>query len=520
MTDSSGDRPGSRRGLISRTESFLERVRNLVVSIAVILGFVVILASLIINGWSGRYSIEPITAPDDFQKEVENSAGIAALLRDDLNKLVQISGTNVAIKPVGDQKAPEVTVMGTTISIDYVIGAFRRLIGKEYPKITGEISHSAKHSTLADAPMLCPKLAKSSEPVKLILRVGDGGGVPFFEGEGSFPEVAMCGALYTLRIVDPYSAASYLGQTLPTRMQAFKLLDEVAADSPSADMAELNLIRGNIELGAGKQSDAERLFKQASSDYNDRHRGRINLWGWYPAFDGLTTNTFDEDGWYPALDGLATTYLLSGRYEQALDSVEKSLRLRQDYQSAMFHRAQIFDFQVRALTNGKEKDNCKILGYAATAREYYHNVLRRYPDMAVAYLNEGIMFLALDTYWRFHPSVQCNHGDDGYSSEAGAVAERLADLDEEAESDLKEATMLDPNDSNGWMQLGILLMQRQNPGIPRRPKDFTAEFRSKTLADALEALKTANKLNPDDPYISGLLDQAKDVEKQLSEAPE
>jgi hypothetical protein len=342
VPDNSGDRLRDGTGAISRAESFLERARNLMVSIAVVVGFVVIAVSLIINGWGGRYSIEPISAPDDFQKSVENGVGIAALLRDDLNKLVQISGTvqisetNVAIKPIGDEKAPEVTVMGTTISIDHVIAAVRRLVGKEYSKITGEISYVDKNSTPAEPPVLCPELAKSKAPERLVLREGDGGGVPFFEGEGSFLDVVRCGALYTLKVVDPYSAASFLGQKRSTEMQAFKLLEEVAAASPSSDMAQIDLIRGNIKLGSGKKSEAERFFNQASADYSDRHRGRAGLLGWYPAFDGLTTVALQEEGWYMALDRLATTHLLARRYDEALASVERSLELQPDYKLAMF----------------------------------------------------------------------------------------------------------------------------------------------------------------------------------------
>ena len=166
MTENSDGQPQARSGLISGVESFFERARNFIINVAVIAGSLVVAVSLTINGWGGRYSIQPISAPDGFQKDVENSAGIAALLRDDLNNLVRISGTNVAIKPVGDQKAPEVTVMGTTFSLDYFVGALRNLIGKQYPRITGEISYVDKNSTPANPPMLSPDLAKSKAEVK------------------------------------------------------------------------------------------------------------------------------------------------------------------------------------------------------------------------------------------------------------------------------------------------------------------------------------------------------------------
>jgi tetratricopeptide (TPR) repeat protein len=515
VTQNSDGQSEVRSGLISGADSFLERARNFIVSTAVVVGFLLIAFSLIVNGWSGRYSIEPISAPDDFLRNVESSVGIAALLRDDLNKLVTTSGTNVAIKPVGDQKAPEVTVMGTTLSLDYFVGALRRLMGTQYPRITGEISYVDKNSTPTNPPMLCPDLAKSKAEVKLVLRVGDDGGVPFFEGEGSFLDVSLCGALYTLRIVDPYSAASYLGQRDQTQMQAFKLLEEAAAESASSDMAEIDLIRGNIQLGKGNTSEAERLFDQASADYNDRHRVRVGWFGWYPAFDGLATMRLEEGGWYPAFDGLATTYLLEGRYEQASASVEKALELQHDYKSALFHKAQISDFLFRGEVYEDRSKKCTMLKHVYKAKNAYHDVVTAYPDMAVAYFNEGLMLLLLDTYRRFHPIVGCERGDADYSPEAEAIIKDLAKFDGESEWNFRQAILLDPDDPNAWLQLGILLAQRQEPRMWGKP--LTTDFRRKTLSEAIEYLNTAKKLRPDDVGIRSRLVQA-ESEREAIEA--
>jgi hypothetical protein len=194
--------------------SWIEQARTVIIAVIVVW---LVVFSLTNSGWSGRYSIEPIAAPDRFQRSVESSVGTAALLGDDLNKLVSLSGTNVAIKPAGDQRVPEVMVMGATFSLDC-------LIGKQYPLITGEIRYVDKNSTPGDLPMLCPDLVESKAEVKLVLSVSDDGLAPFFEGEGSFREVVRCGALYALKIIDPYSAASYLGQRPETQPQALKIL--------------------------------------------------------------------------------------------------------------------------------------------------------------------------------------------------------------------------------------------------------------------------------------------------------
>jgi tetratricopeptide (TPR) repeat protein len=510
VTKNLNGQPQGGSKLTSGFETFLERARNLIINVAVIGGSLVIALSITINGWGGRYSIEPISAPDDFQKNTNNGLAIAALLRDDLNKLVRISGTNVAIKPVGDQKAPEVTVMGTTFSLDYFMGAVRGLIGKQYPRITGEISYSDKNKKLGNSPMLCPDLARSKAAVKLVLRVADDGGVPFFEGEGSFPEVALCGALYTLRIVDPYSAASYLGQRPETQPQALEILDEAAATIvkdksarpwvdklySSSDMAEIDLIRANIKLGNENKQEAEYLFEAADKDYNDRHLGR--------------------GGWYPAFDGLATTYLEEGRFKEAVASVDKALELQNDYKSAMFHKAQIFDFQFREERNNESSNKCQMLEHVNRAKTFYDDVVRKYPDMAVAYFNKGLMLLLLDTYWHFHPTAGCVPGDAEYTRGAETIAKHLRDLDREAESNFREAIMLDPEDSNAWLQLGILLMQRQEPGW-QKPELLSTDSRRETLNEAIASLNTAEKLKPEDPFIRGRLNEAK-AEKEANEA--
>jgi tetratricopeptide (TPR) repeat protein len=264
-----------------------------------------------------------------------------------------------------------------------------------------------------------------------------------------------------------------------------------AAAEPASDMAQNYLIRGNIMLGSQRKREAEALFAEANSAYNARHIGAA--------------------GWYPAFDGLATTYLEEERYSDALASVERALELQHDYKSALFHKAQIFDFQFRAEVYNEQSNKCTMFKHVDLAKTYYHDVVTKYPDMAVAYYNEGLMLLLLDTYWRFHPTAGCGPGDADYSPGAEAVAKHLADLDRESEANFREATMLDPKDPNAWLQLGILVMQRQEPRMS--PQPLTTDFRRETLSDAIKCFTAAKALRPDDKGIGDRLNQA-EAEKQ------
>ena len=76
--------------------------------------------------------------------------------------------------------------------------------------------------------------------------------------------------------------------------------------------------------------------------------------------------------------------------------------------------------------------------------------------------------------------------------------------------------MLDPEDSNAWLQLGILLMQRQEPGW-QKPELLSTDSRRETLNEAIASLNTAEKLKPEDPFIRGRLNEAK-AEKEANEA--
>ena len=77
--------------------------------------------------------------------------------------------------------------------------------------------------------------------------------------------------------------------------------------------------------------------------------------------------------------------------------------------------------------------------------------------------------------------------------------------------------MLDPKDSNSWLQLGILLMQRQEPRMWQRPEPLTIDFRRKTLSEAIQDFAMAEKLKPDDIGIRSRLNQA-ESEKESNEA--
>lgn len=158
-----------------------------------------------------------------------------------------------------------------------------------------------------------------------------------------------------------------------------------------------------------------------------------------------------------------------------------------------------------------------MLKHVFEAKNAYHEVVTAYPDMAVAYLNSGLMLLLLDTYRRFHPMVGCERDDADYSPEAEAVLKDLPKFDSESEWNFRQAILLDPDDPNPWLQLGILFAQRQEPQMWREPQPLSDDFRRKTLAEAIEYFNAAKKLRPDDVGIESRLVQA-ELEKKAIEA--
>jgi len=185
----------------------------------------------------------------------------------------------------------------------------------------------------------------------------------------------------------------------------------------------------------------------------------------------------------------------------------------------MFLKAQIFDFQFREEMNNDKSSQCKIFNHVDMANNYYNDVINKYPDMAGAYFNRGVMFLLLDTYWHFHPTADCKQRDPEYSLGAELIAKHLSNFDLEAEANFREATMLDPKNPYAWLHLGVLLMQRQEWGMWEKPEPLAGNFRRETLEEAIKCLTMAHSLEPGDSFIKTRLDQA-NVKKQTNEAVE
>jgi len=219
--------------------------------------------------------------PEDFGKEIRGEE-VAGLLRDEIAKFVKEGRTarevvstgadtdNYTLKPIiPSTTEPEVSVAGATFSPRYFADVLRSLFGRGYTRFSGELTDIAPDSATLPAPKLCPELSKSKRKVRLVLRVSDGTDAPFFEGEGSYEAVAACGALAAL-IIDPYSAAAYLGDRTDNpdpapKRQALALLASALSRSKREeapislenefglhnDVPRGELIRANILLNHG-----------------------------------------------------------------------------------------------------------------------------------------------------------------------------------------------------------------------------------------------------------------------------
>jgi tetratricopeptide (TPR) repeat protein len=239
-------------------------------------------------------------------------------------------------------------------------------------------------------------------------------------------------------------------------------------------------------MGQAHFQEAIELFKQANIEYAKRQ--------------------FGGNQWYPAFDGLATAYLEQENYEPAVVNVERSLALQPDYDSAMFHRAQIPDFEFRK-TMAAGANNCSALKKFDEARALYARLLEFHPDVAVGYLNQGIMMLNKATRLRFDGSVGCDIEDTEIAG-AGGASVALEKIENETEEQFRKTISLDPKNGDAWMQWGILLRQRQLPLPSERGGALEDHLRRPLLASAIENLQRALQLKGADPFIEGLLKTA------------
>jgi tetratricopeptide (TPR) repeat protein len=508
---------------IDKSTKFFVRVWSFILSGLTAIATVIVIYAVFIESWSGSYSIEPIPVPDAVGKAYDKDA-YTSLIRDDLDRLIVLSSTRVVIRPVGEDKAPDVNVVGTTFSLSYVISVLRDLFRTQYKKISGNLIQYdgdvvARHPPTEDT-ALCPGLKPSDPKFRLVLRSSDSPSGPFFSGVGNYVDLAYCGALYTLALIDPLSAASYLGQAEETQPQAFAMLDKALAGATenersifpnwligNSDIPRAALIRANILLGMKKYPEAKTFFETAANEYSRRH---ILQKKWYPAFDGIATVfIMREDG---KIKKPEVTY--------ALNYVNRALEIDPTYDSALYHKAQIYDDYFRTLLTeaadlNAKANTCDAYANFDKASEVYDSLRVLHPDFEVGYQNHGIMLLQKITYWRTHDNTGCNINNNPEMAkspdspiDAVELLLNLRSLEKTANWQFQYATILNHDDADAFYQWGILLDQEQDPGLRRKGETTDLDARRTLLISAIEKFQRAKLLRPTDDYIGQRLEKS------------
>jgi tetratricopeptide (TPR) repeat protein len=490
----------------SKFESLLTRVRNLAVNTGILVAAGLILYAIFIEADDGSYVIQQISVPENFEKWVQGKDGVAAELRDTIGKLVRRARTDVAIKPVvqDSQQAtePEISVAGATFSAGYFVNALRAMLRKHYEVITGELSIVEPTSTRPIPPLLCQGLHKKEGEVKLILRLANEASGPIFEGEGPYQDVLMCGALTALRYIDPYSAAINLVQNDNTSEAGLDLVISALADARKretaiwlqrllgafeSDIPRGELARANILLAMGPKHyvEAKAAFSAANAEYAERH--------------------FGKPEWYAAHDGLATVLLLEKNYQEALAELQESLKWRSDYDSALYHVAEVYDSRSRdTLSHFDAKDTCQSLRDLDIARKKYRGLLVDNPGFAVAYIQDGIMLFQKVAFWKRNRALRCAEDDRKHETpgarDFGNARAELGRLEDETQSAFARGLTYDPTNPDAWFQWGGLLFQMQDPSLMQSRSVDNAE-RQSLLDAAISKYDRALELKNGDSYI-------------------
>jgi hypothetical protein len=277
--DCTTSRHNEKRGerMFAWIEQALDRLRKIALNILAIVATGIVAYAIWNDVWSGSYLIEPIATPEDFGKKVQDKVGVGALLRDDVGEFVKAAQNQVAIAPIPqDRQEPDITIAGSTLSFRYFADMLRDIVGHQYTRIAGELTTTEEPATTSLGGSMSGSDDRKAEPrVTLTLREADGANGPFFLAEGTYHEVVKRGALEALKIIDPYSPASYLGRgSIEDRREALALIS--SALSKSSDVPRGELARGNLLLAIAQFADAEKHFQNANSEFAKRHSGRVS----------------------------------------------------------------------------------------------------------------------------------------------------------------------------------------------------------------------------------------------------
>ena len=464
---------------------FLAFTRKAVVDIAIVAAVGLLAFSILSDVWSSAYSIGAIDVPDTFGKEVEDRDGIATALRMEVGRLANEAQTGVAVKPdVPEASEPDLSVAGTKIPLRYAAGLARTLLKLPYVSITGQLlpPDAGPAAPLEPEDQACrvepgdgPE--RSGKPMRLVLSRTDAATGPFFDCTGPFPAILHRGAWATLKLVDPFAAATLLskkaGPSSADQRRAILMIRDGLATARAQEMplwlqavfpiwpdrvSRAHLSLGNVYLAIDDQGRAQQEFSAASDEAAARslfgHRSAA-------AEDGesiVALNISQRDRAHPGPHAFGV----------ARARACAALRLKPDLDSAAYHLAQSEDYRARYRLANDAAYTCSAGAIAQSACSLYSRLLLEHPAFTIAYVQQGELILQrLDHLMKT--------GQDGCAALGNEARARLeADLARFADASFATAVMLDPKGNfDPWLQWGILnfvLQQHPIMDVDRQPQ--------------------------------------------------
>ncbi len=473
----------------NRLSAFLDATRKNLLNVVAIVatGFVVwVIAHQM---FLGDYEVMTIEVPSSLAQKASGEVVSAAIrdgIAEDWRRAANSSAINVIQR---DKEEPDVAIGGTNLPLRYVAKVLRREFRHPIVEITGQMIEVDPHPISVLLPVLTegeatpsgrPVIPLSSPTVRLTLRNSEGPQVPFFDEEGKLDDVIQNAALASLEQIDPFAAVLAGSQGTPDqRLQALRV-----AKSTLKTLTE----DGAIDAQVGKA-----LLAEATAFFSLRRNDEAEIF-LQRAIQALAHPIPDHKLLSVAQDGLAIVYIQSQQWPRARQAVEKSLKERNDYDSAKYHAVEIDDKVSRAYFSVGADGG----GNACLAESSYWAAVKGYtsffadnPRFSIAYTQYATMRLI-----RLHWLRAGNMLPDCLNLQKDTTLE--ADKKDTKDA-LEQATTEDRNNNQAWFQYANLLYELQDPQYVDSENNLT--LRGFLLRDAEEGYRKALYLDSGDYYV-------------------
>jgi predicted Zn-dependent protease len=269
------------------------------------------------------------------------------------------------------------------------------------------------------------------------------------------------------------------------------------------------MVIGTVQLHLRDFARAQNEFAAANHAYEKRNGRQSHV-----ALDSIGY-AFFESRWHgPKSPDPARA--VNDRLMKAEEHFKKALAVNPQYDSALYHMAQIYDEKSRIVFRNLDSvDTCEVLQYFNEAASGYEKLLRDHPNYAIAYEQFGTMLLQRYYFLRKNESSRC-------ASELPPKTEAVEEIFRKALELFDNALALDPKLGQAWLQSGILFYQAQDPKLKLSSVDATTskESRRALLDDAVVRLANASEISPDNWYIWQRLAEVNHARGCVSDRPD